>query len=136
MSVTLANIRAPPSPKGHYLARNKDISVHPLSINIENMDIQNTYVTVSLAALLFVIGLIGLFALSLSNKRTVCVKNSQGTFIAGDGNSDVSAHIMQPQNDTTSTPAWRKIATVVAWLAALAGPLIAALAYWFPRAGV
>ncbi len=100
------------------------------------MDIQNTHLALFLAGLLFVIGLIGLFILSRSNKRTVCVKNSQGAFIAGDGNSDVSVHITQPQNDMTNTPAWRKIAAVVAWLATLAGPLIAALAYWFPRAGV
>ena len=100
------------------------------------MDIQNTHVTLLLAGLLFVIGLIGLFILSRSNKRTVCVKNSQGAFIAGDGNSDISAHITQPQNDTTGTPVWRKVAAVAAWLATLAGSLIAALAYWFPRTGV
>jgi len=100
------------------------------------MDIQNAHVMLFFAALLFVIGLIGLFALSRSNKRTVCVKNSQGAFIAGDGNKDVSVHITQTQNDTTSTSVWRKIAAFTAWVAALAGPIIAALAYWFPRAGV
>jgi len=100
------------------------------------MDIQNAYVIVLFAALLFVIGLIGLFALSRSNKRTVCAKNSQGAFIAGDGNKNVSVHITQTQNDTTSTPVWRKIAVFAAWVAALAGPIIAALAYWFPRANV
>ena len=100
------------------------------------MDIQNAHVIVLFAALLFVIGLIGLFALSRSNKRTVCAKNSQGAFIAGDGNKHVSVHITPTQNDTTSTPVWRKIAAFAAWVAALVGPIIAVLAYWFPRAGV
>jgi len=100
------------------------------------MDIQNAHALLLFAALLFVIGVISLFALSRPNKRTVCAKNSQGAFIAGDDNKDVSVHITPTQNDTTSTPVWRKIAAFAAWVAALAGPIIAALAYWFPRSGV
>lgn len=99
------------------------------------MDIQNTNAILLFAALLFVVGLIVLFALNRSHKRTVHVKNSIGTFIAGDRNSGISTQVNQTQSDTTTTPVWRKAATVIAWLAALAGPVIAALAYWFPRGG-
>jgi len=90
------------------------------------MDIQNANSLLFLTALLFTVGLIGLFFLSHSNKRTVCVKSSDGIFIADDGNENISAHIhiSQKQNDATSTPAWRKIAA------------IAALAYSLPQAGV
>lgn len=99
------------------------------------MDTQNANAILFLAALLFVAGLIGLFALTRSDKRAVVVKNSNGAFIAGDGNRNVSVNINQTQDGTTTTPVWRKIAAFVAWLAALAGPVIAALAYWFPRTG-
>ena len=98
------------------------------------MDIQNAYVILLLAALLFVGGLIGLFILKRSNSREVCAKNSQGAFIAGDGNEKIYVHIHHTP-DNTPTPAWRKVAALLAWLATLAGTVIAALAYWLPRGG-
>ena len=90
------------------------------------MDIQNANSLLFLTALLFTVGLIGLFFLTHSNKRTVCVKSSDGIFITDDGNENISAyiHISQKQNDATSTLAWRKIA------------VIATLAYSPPQAGV
>jgi len=98
------------------------------------MDIQNAYVILLLAALLFVGGLIGLFILKRSSSREVCAKNSQGAFIAGDGNENISVQIHHTP-DNTPTPAWRKVAALLAWLATLAGTVIAALTYWLPRGG-
>ena len=58
----------------------------------------------------------------------------QGAFIAGDRNKNISVHINHTP-DNTPTPAWRKVAALLAWLATLAGTVIAALAYWLPRGG-
>ncbi|MCF6283267.1 MAG: hypothetical protein L3J28_13880 [Candidatus Polarisedimenticolaceae bacterium] len=98
------------------------------------MEIQNTTIIV-IAILIFLLGLLALFALRRSNQRSLRVENGNGVFIAGDGNRNISAQVSQTQPETEVTPLWKKIASVIAWLAALAGPIIAALAYWLPRAG-
>ncbi len=98
------------------------------------MEIQNTTIIV-IAILIFLLGLLALFALRRSNQRSLRVENGNGVFIAGDGNRNISAQLNQTQPKTEATPLWKKVATVIAWLATLAGPVIAALAYWFPRAG-
>lgn len=77
-----------------------------------------------------------LLFLHQSSQRSLRVKNSSGVFIAGDNNQNISAQVNQTQpNKTEATPLWKKVATVMAWLAALVGPVIAALAYWSPRGG-
>jgi len=98
------------------------------------MDIQNTETLLLLATLIFAVGVIGLIALGRSNKRSVSVKNGSGAFIAGDGNT-VSVQIKQGENSTPATPVWKRVVAVISFLAAVAGPIIAALAYWFPKAG-
>ena len=98
------------------------------------MELQNT-TTVLIATLLFVCGLLALFALRRSKGRGLRVKDGNGVFIAGDGNRNISAQVNRSQPEAPATPLWKKIAAAIAWLATLAGPLITALAYWFPRGG-
>lgn len=99
------------------------------------MDTQNNTIII-IAILLFVLGVLALFFLRQSNQRSLRVKNSSGVFIAGDNNQNISAQVNQAQPETETTPWWKKVANVMAWLATIAGPMIAAFAYWFPRGGI
>ena len=92
-----------------------------------------------IGGILFLLGLISLFALASKNKKTnnkMNVKNSSGIFISGNDNQNISANITQtPATETVTKPIWHKLMTALAWIAAIAGPIIAALSYWYPPSG-
>ncbi len=98
------------------------------------MDFHNTGHFLIGAALFFG-GFLALCALRLGSRRSLHVKNSNGVFIAGDHNKNISAQISAEPASAAATPLWRRAAAFLAWLATLAGPVIAALAYWLPNSG-
>ncbi len=91
-----------------------------------------------LAAVLFTVGVVSLFLLRRSNKRNVHVQQNSGIIITGDSARDVTNTVSldaQPPPAHPTVSGWRKVADFLAWLAALSGTIIAALAYWAPRGG-
>ncbi len=96
---------------------------------------EHAFVVLGGGVFLFCLGLIVLLTTHHSSRRQVKARDTSGVFIAGDGNTNISATVSNPPAAVTPQPAWKRLTQVLAWLAALAGPVIAALAYWLPRGG-